>query len=242
MERKYKNTDIQIKYFRKETKSEISLDDQKLKFFDYSYITNVKLFEKISNQSINCLIRNIDLIKKSLSKDECKSFCQKIIKLIYLRKDLCECKKFNIPLFFTPFGECLTGDGRILISTFYVPDIKFDCVFYKKEFKNGFGTIEKLVREISEKRKLSLEENTVLCSMENIKLNNNVVEYIRSLEFVDHYVYDQRLFDCSQGQYLSWNNLDYNLWSEVYDIIKKKNLSNIDDYVDLLHTITSIEI
>jgi hypothetical protein len=233
---------MRIKYLRKEIGSEILLQDQKLKFFDYNYISNVKLFEKISNQSIRYLIRNVNLIKKTSSKEECKSFCQKIVKLIYLRKDLCECKKFNIPLFFSPFGECLTGDGRILISTFYVPDIKFDCVFYKKQFENGFDIIEKLVREISQNRKLSLEKNTVLCSMENINLDNNVIEYIRSLEFVDHYVYDQQLFDCTQGQYLSWKHLDYNLWDEVYDIIKKKNLLNIGDYIDLLHTITSIKI
>ena len=61
-------------------------------------------------------------------------------------------------------------------------------------------------------------------------------------EFVDHYVYDQKLFNPTMGHYLSWNHLDYNIWSQVYDMIKKKNLSNINDYVDLLHNITSIEI
>jgi hypothetical protein len=242
---------MRIKYFRIHEGhsqshgdgNEFVFENNDVNFFDYEYIREIKVFPKISKQSIDCLIRNVDLIKKSSIKEECKSFCQKIVKLIYLRKNLCATKFFNTPLFFDPSGECLTGDGRILISTFYVPDIKFDCVFLKKEYTQRLEFIEKLITDIAKNKKYSLEEKTVLVAMQYKNISSSLrVNYIRNLEFVDHHVYDQKLYDPTLGYYLSWNNLDYNLWSEVYDIIKKKNLSNIDDYVDLLHTITSIEI
>jgi hypothetical protein len=156
---------------------------------------------------------------------------------------LCLTKKFNVPLFFDPSGEALTGDGRILISTFYVPDIKFDCVFLKNEYAQGIESIEKLIADIAEHKKYSLEEKTVLVAMQYKNISSNFrIEYIRNLEFVDHHIYDQKIFDRTMGYYLSWDHLDYNLWSRVYDMIKKKNLSNINDYIDLLHNITSIKI
>ena len=242
---------MRIKYFRIYEGHSESLGDgtefflrkDKVNFFDYEYIREIKVFPKISNQAVNCLVRNVDLVKKSLSNDECKFFCQKLVKLIYLRKDLTESRKFNIPIVFSPSGEALTGDGRILISTFYVPDIKFDCIFFKNTYTEGIESIEKLIMDIAEHKKVSLEEKTVLVAMQYKEFSNNLrVEYIRNLEFVDHYVYDQKLFNPTMGHYLSWNHLDYNIWSQVYDMIKKKNLSNINDYVDLLHNITSIEI
>lgn len=223
--------------------TEFFFEDNEVNFFKYEYIKEVKVFPKIAKQAIDCFIRAINDTKKSTTTDECRLFCQKIVKLIYLRKNLCLTQKFNVPLFFDPSGEALTGDGRILISTFYVPDIKFDCVFLKKEYTQGIESIEKLVMHISEHKKQSLEEKTILVAMQHKDLSNNLrVEYIRSLEFVDHYVYDQKLFNPTMGHYLSWNHLDYDLWGQVYDIIKRKNLSNINDYIDLLHIITSIEI
>ena len=242
---------MRIKYFRIYEGHSESLGDgtefflgkDEVNFFDYEYIREIKVFPKISNQAVDCLVRNVDLVKKSSSKDECKSFCQKLVKLIYLRKDLTESRKFNIPIVFSPSGEALTGDGRILISTFYVPDIKFDCIFFKNTYTQGIGLIEKLIIDISKHKKYSLEEKTVLVAMQYKNVSDNLrVEYIRNLEFVDHYVYDQKLFNSTMGHYLSWDYLDYNLWSQVYVMIKKKNLSNIDDYIDLLHNITSIKI
>jgi hypothetical protein len=242
---------MRIKYFKIHEGHSESLGDgtefvfenNDVNFFKYEYIRELEVFPKISKQAIDYFIRVVNRTKKSSTKEECKSFCQKIVKLIYLRKNLCLTKKFNVPLFFDPSGEALTGDGRILISTFYVPDIKFDCVFCKKEYTQGVESIQKLIMDIAEHKKYSLEEKTVLVAMQYKNISNNLrVEYIRNLEFVDHYVYDQKLFDPTLGHYLSWNQLDYNLWDEAYNIIKKKNLSNIDDYIDLLHTITSIEI
>jgi hypothetical protein len=223
--------------------TEVFFEDNNVNFFKYEYIKELKVFPKISKQAIDYFVRVVNRTKKSTTKDECRSFCQKIVKLIYLRKNLCLTKKFNVPLFFDPSGEALTGDGRILVSTFYVPDIKFDCVFLKNEYTQGIESIEKLIMDIAEHKKYSLEEKIVLVAVQHKDVSDSLrVRYIRNLEFIDNYVYDQKLFDPTMGHYLSWNHLDYNLWSLVYDIIKKKNLSNIDDYIDLLHTITSIQI
>jgi hypothetical protein len=223
--------------------TEVLFEDNDVNFFKYEYIRELKVFPKISKQAIDYFVRVVNRTKKSTTKDECRSFCQKIVKLIYLRKNLCLTKKFNVPLFFDPSGEALTGDGRILVSTFYVPDIKFDCVFLKNEYTQGIESIEKLIMDIAEHKKYSLEEKIVLVAVQHKDVSENLrVRYIRNLEFVDHQIYDQKLFNPMMGYYLSWNHLDYNLWSQVYDIIKKKNLSNINDYVDLLHNITSIEI
>jgi hypothetical protein len=223
--------------------TEFVFENNNVNFFDYEYIREVKVFPKISKQAIDYFIRVVNLTKKSSTKEECKSFCQKIIKLIYLRKNLSLTKKFNVPLFFDPSGESLTGDGRILISTFYVPDIKFDCVFLKEGYTQGVQYIEKLITDIAKHKGYSLKEKTILIAMQCKNISSDVrVEYIRNLEFVDHDVYDQKLFDPTTGHYLSWNHLDYNLWNDVYDIIKQRNLSSINDYIDLLHTITSIEI
>ena len=234
---------MEIKFFQKDNSTEIFLKKDSLKFFDYQYVTKVKLFKKISKQSINFFIKHINSTKRSSSKQECESFCQKIIKLIYLRKDLCESKSFNIPIFFSPFGECLTGDGRILISTFYIPDISFDCVFYTKHSVDDFNSLNNLILKIAEKKNYSLQEKTVLCSIDFEKDDNsNKSMYIRSLEFVDHYIYDQKLFDYNQAHYLSRFNLNYDLWDEVYEIIKSHDIENINDYVSLLDKITSVPI
>ena len=197
---------MRIKYFRIYEGHSESLGDgteyflgkDEVNFFDYEYIREIKVFPKISNQAVDCLVRNVDLVKKSSSKDECKSFCQKLVKLIYLRKDLTESRKFNIPIVFSPSGEALTGDGRILISTFYSPDIKFDCIFCKKEYSlvKGMQLIEKLIMDIAEHKKYCLEEKTVLMAVQSKNISSSLsVEYIRGIEFVDHYVYDQKLFD-----------------------------------------------
>ena len=242
---------MRIKYFRiidintSGTGIEIFPERDNVNFFNYEYIKQLKLFPKLSKQSIDCFIRNINIIKKSTTKEECELFCQKTVKLIYLRESLCSTKSFNVPLVFSPFGEALTGDGRILISTFYVPDIKFDCIFCKKEYSlvKGMQSIEKLIMDIAEHKKVSLEEKTVLVAMQYKEISSSIsVEYIRGIEFVDHYVYDQKLFDPYQGRYLSWKNLDYGLWDQVYEVIKSCSLETIYDYIKLLDTITSIKI
>ena len=242
---------MRVKYFRiidvntSGIGTEIFPERDNVNFFNYEYIKQLKLFPRLSKQSIDCFIRNINIIKKSTTKEECELFCQKTVKLIYLRESLCSTKSFNVPLVFGPSGEALTGDGRILISTFYIPDIKFDCIFCKKEYSlvKGMQSIEKLIMDIAEHKKVSLEEKTVLMGVQSKNISSSLsVEYIRGIEFVDHYVYDQKLFDPFRGRYLSWKNLDYGLWDQVYEIIKSWSLETIYDYIKLLDTITSIKI
>lgn len=223
--------------------TEIFLENDKVNFFDYEYIKEIRLFDRLSKQGVNWFIRHVKIIKKSSTKKSCEHISQSILKLIYLRKDLVKSKFFNVPLFFSPDGECLTGDGRALICTFYVPDIKFDCIFFKKKYNQGIKFIEKLVTDIAEHKKYSLEEKTILMALHYKDISNDcTVGYTRNLEFVDNYVYDQRLFDNTMGYYLSFNNLDRNLWEEAYQLIKSYPIKNIEDYVDLLNKLTSIPI
>lgn len=235
---------MEIKFFRSYQDREITFDKETFKCFDYQYISKVKLNQKMKRESIKTFIRNINLIKKS-TKEEYAPFCQKVIKLIYLRRDLIQNPTFNIPVFFDPMGAALTGEGRLLISTFYIPDIRFDCVFYLKSIK-GFDTIERLIGEITNNNYLSgknLNEKVALCSMEFLKTRNNIpIEYIKGLEFVDNSIYEQQIFDRNLGVYLSKYYLDYELWDYLYELITSHSIENIRDYVSLLDKITSIKI
>jgi hypothetical protein len=109
---------MEIKFFRSDQGKEITFDKKTFKCFDYQYIHKVKLNQRMKRESIKTFIRNINLIKKS-TKEEYSPFCQRIVKLIYLYRDLTENPTFNIPVIFDPMGAALNGEGRLLISAFY---------------------------------------------------------------------------------------------------------------------------
>jgi hypothetical protein len=236
---------MEIKFARKGT-GEVFIDKETTKFFNYKYLTGVKLNNKLKKQSIQFFIRVVNLLKFKLSKEEGIFECEKLIKLIHLRKDLLTNKSFNMPLNFSPVGIPYTGDGRVLIATFYAPETEFDCVYHQETFGN-FSIIEKLLDDIlthSFIKNQNLDNKMSVFCLDSIMRSDGIfVEAVRGIEIFDSYIFYQNLYDRENGPFFTKDTLRITqLWDEVYDILSSQTVENLSDYISILHKITSIEV
>jgi hypothetical protein len=236
---------MEIKFVRKGA-GEVFIDKETTKFFNYEYLTGVKLNDKLKKQSIQFFIRVVNLLKFKLSKEEGIFECEKLIKLIYLRKDLLTNKSFDLPLNFSPVGIPYTGDGRLLIATFYAPETEFHCIYHNQTFGN-FTIIEKLLDDIltrSPIKNKNLDNKMAMFCLDPImRFDGIFVEAVRGMDIFDSYIFYQNLFDKENGPFFSKDNLRITeLWDEVYDILSSQTVENLSDYISILHKITSIEV
>lgn len=235
---------MKIRCFYYETPEQIIFNETNSKFFSFKYLHNISLNNKIITESLNVFIKDIKEIRKT-SKSKEYVWKSQITKLPFLYKDLKKEKVFRMPIVFSPRGTVSSGYGRVLISSIYFPETKFDCIFQEKNISN-LKVLDEIIDKVSNNNywkhmDLSGIYANFLCSIEDIE-EVGKVHYLDCLEFENEteYYFAKKY---GAGAFIGELEDNFELWYQIYEMIKNFQMdeSNVEDYKKLLNKIVFME-
>ncbi len=246
-----------IKYFHDQSGEElIFTEENPLQIMGFEYRESEKITKEMYKDGLRVFMEDvlecrdmdgpfcseISYIERLEGQRQNKVYFDRFTKLVYLYLDLLLEKSFMYPIVLND-DVIKSGHGRSLLAWRYFPEKTFDFVVNSTSF--GIGS-EELMQDFVDKVKngtywknIDISDKTIILNIENVedyKLNDRDLFFIKSIEFVDDNYY--QTFQNIRPDYFLENSCKIEIWHRMKDVIINYKLqNNIDGFFDILDNV-----